>query len=431
MSARSRCSFSLLVLSYSIIDCISPSTSQHVTLSAKEDQQQSTTTVTNAFTLSDDNTTTPSWLAEALKDIAYYLRAHKFNEYDRRYEPDAKLARREYYKGFPRPPLRSLHWEVHKYCEQSLVECANYLRKRIRHAGMKRVDDTAVVIHEQQWDFANNSKQIEIVDNDCRKMKEVDDVQANPFEGPLERFQWRTTASYFLCLFTMRSDPALEHLSDRCDNFANCLDPDLGPNNEDHRADDAVPYACALHSFCPDPCCPMKHLTRPENCWNTPDNPCFEANPAGQRECVVNRSQNTDLTDIVLNRWNVSCTCARRGFEWSSFYGICVDVDECATGSHTCDPENEVCLNLPGEFKCACRWGHTYDSKTKKCTPSGALLHLILHTEETEEDNKNTTMWAKFLQLFASEKSSSRKFTSRTNLIIASCILPYFRSSFT
>jgi hypothetical protein len=133
--------------------------------------------------LSDDNTTTPSWLAEALKDIAYYLRAHKFNEYDRRYEPDAKLARREYYKGFPRPPLRSLHWEVHKYCEQSLVECANYLRKRIRHAGMKRVDDTAVVINEQQWDFANNSKQIEIVDNDCRKMKEVDDVQANPFEG--------------------------------------------------------------------------------------------------------------------------------------------------------------------------------------------------------------------------------------------------------
>lgn len=132
------------------------------------------------------NTTSSNiWLADALKDIAYYLRAHKFNEYDRRYEPDAKLARREYYRVFPRPPLRSLHWEVHKYCEPSFLECVDYLRKRVRKAGLRRIDDTAVVVHEQQWseDNENNTQQIEIVEKECRKMKRVDDVQANPFEG--------------------------------------------------------------------------------------------------------------------------------------------------------------------------------------------------------------------------------------------------------
>lgn len=36
----------------------------------------------------------PDWFKEALKDIAYYLRAHKFNEYDRRYTRDASIADR-------------------------------------------------------------------------------------------------------------------------------------------------------------------------------------------------------------------------------------------------------------------------------------------------------------------------------------------------
>ncbi|KAJ3666005.1 hypothetical protein Zmor_001465 [Zophobas morio] len=179
-----RCAFFAIVLRFNVIDCVSSSTSQHGTSTPSTiEDQQSPTTVTNSFTSHDDNTTAPLWLAEALRDIAYYLRAHKFNEYDRRYEPDAKLARREYYRSFPRPPLRSLHWEVHKYCDESLIECANYLRKRVKNTGLKRIDDTAAVIHEQQWNVRNNSKQIEIVNQDCIKMKEADDIQANPFEG--------------------------------------------------------------------------------------------------------------------------------------------------------------------------------------------------------------------------------------------------------
>lgn len=41
-----------------------------------------------------ENNVRPDWFKEALKDIAYYLRAHKFNEYDRRYTRDASTADR-------------------------------------------------------------------------------------------------------------------------------------------------------------------------------------------------------------------------------------------------------------------------------------------------------------------------------------------------
>ncbi len=43
----------------------------------------------------------------------------------------------------------------------------------------------------------------------------------------------------------------------------------------------------------------------------------------------------------------------------------CVDVDECANGSATCDP-NAQCTNTPGGYTCACKSGFTGDGKT--CT---------------------------------------------------------------
>lgn len=69
------------------------------------------------------------------------------------------------------------------------------------------------------------------------------------FPGPLERYQWRVTASYYMCWFTMKETKILEHLSETCDNFADCLDPRHGPFNEDIRADDNQPYACALYRY--------------------------------------------------------------------------------------------------------------------------------------------------------------------------------------
>ncbi|CAH2004310.1 unnamed protein product [Acanthoscelides obtectus] len=216
----------------------------------------------------------------AARDVAYYLRAYKFNEYDRRYVTDPGKGIREYYKKFPKPPLRSLHWEVARYCEASFHECIDYLGKK------------------------NHSVQINTVDEECKRMRKVDDMVTDPFEGPLERFQWRTTASYYMCMYTMLQTKELRQLHDEtCDNYANCLE---GCDNNDPRADDTKPFACALYSFCPDPCCSNKHLNSPEECWNNPDNPCSRENePGPHRKCSIVLDRNTDFRFVDPNLLNL------------------------------------------------------------------------------------------------------------------------------
>lgn len=119
------CSFFATILFYDAIDCISASTSRRAasTLSARDQQSSTTATLSSHTAPNHNSSTTPPWLKDALKDIAYYLRAHKFNEYDRRYETQSEKAPRQYFQGFPRPPLRSLHWEVHKNCPDSFLDC--------------------------------------------------------------------------------------------------------------------------------------------------------------------------------------------------------------------------------------------------------------------------------------------------------------------
>lgn len=325
------------------------------------------------------------WAEEALREIAYYLRAHKFNEYDRRYEKKESFAPKEFYLTFPRPPLRSLHWEVHKFCEPSFLECVKYLQKRIRNSGLRRQDDTNVVIQEQGWSRSNHTEQIDTVEEECRKMQKVDNIRADPFQGPIERFQWRTTASYYMCWYTMNEVPNLARLGEKCDNFAACLDGKFGAYNHDPRANDENDYSCSRYSFCPDLCCPHRHLSKMDDCWEHEGNPCFASNSPGLRKCVLNRTQNTDFRNLILNRWNVTCRCPQIGYEWDSRYGICVDIDECLGDSHGCDLEREACLNLPGSFQCACRWG--YAKRDGRCEPNQALNLIKLYSFKTD----NTT----------------------------------------
>ncbi|XP_072027506.1 uncharacterized protein [Amphiura filiformis] len=61
------------------------------------------------------------------------------------------------------------------------------------------------------------------------------------------------------------------------------------------------------------------------------------------------------------------CTslCAK-GMEYISYLSRCMDIDECARGSHTCGP-NQLCKNTMGSHSCQCKEGFSYDFATQTC----------------------------------------------------------------
>ncbi|XP_066599204.1 fibrillin-2-like [Prorops nasuta] len=59
------------------------------------------------------------------------------------------------------------------------------------------------------------------------------------------------------------------------------------------------------------------------------------------------------------------------GFEFSIRTNQCVDIDECATGNYTCDPRGELCVNLPGRYKCERYWFSNQKPRQKPACPSG------------------------------------------------------------
>ena len=83
-----------------------------------------------------------------------------------------------------------------------------------------------------------------------------------------------------MCWFTMLGTPELTHFGQPCDNHADCLGI-YGAHNKDPRADDRRAFACAIYSFCPDPCCPLKHIWYWNDCFQSEQNPCHDGNPPG------------------------------------------------------------------------------------------------------------------------------------------------------
>ena len=71
----------------------------------------------------------------------------------------------------------------------------------------------------------------------------------------------------------------------------------------------------------------------------------------------INNELETDKKFVCL------CVCS-----YQYLYGdtddeesaVCVDINECSTGTHTCDV-NAICVNEPGNFACQCKAGYTGD----------------------------------------------------------------------
>ncbi|KYN01335.1 Fibrillin-1 [Cyphomyrmex costatus] len=218
--------------------------------------------------------------------------------------------------------------------------------------------------------------------------------------------------------------PDLTTFGEPCDNHANCLD-EYGVHNKDPRADDTKPYACALYSFCPDHCCPMKHIRYMKDCYQSQSNPCYAENQPAHRKCMLNRDENRDFQALRANQINVSCECRRRGYEWSSRFGLCVDVNECVRDTHNCTRGAESCLNLPGHFVCVCQLGYVYNSEIGQCVHSPDIDRVLKGYVEKPKAAETRNLLVKIARVIARSSGSGYVYDYKVNRPLTLIVLIY------
>lgn len=270
----------------------------------------------------------------------------------------------------------NLHWEVKKYCSLDFHNCIQYLHDKISTTSLIREEDTSVLLNNDPTLNRNE------INKKCKENLNKELSSSFPFEDSGDRFMWTTSALYFMCWFTMKGENALKQLHERCDNFGACWDNNFGSRNQDPRANDERPFLCAWYSFCPDPCCPVKHLKTKTDCNVNELNPCYTLGNLHLSSCRIKRSKNNDFLGIMMNQWNTTCNCIDPGFTWSSKFGLCIDIDECSTKKHNCDTIKQSCINLPGSYDCFCFVGYEWNVYNNECVP----YHFI--KQEREEPKK-------------------------------------------
>lgn len=181
-----------------------------------------------------------------VNEVAFWLRQHKLYEIDQRY---TSSSRQNYFKeSFPRVPLRQLTEPLTTTCKKGLSDCIIEIQSFWR-----RTPHALLSTGNQQY----KGNLTERFRNSFTKTKQ--EIEYEPFQSKLELFQFRVTASYFMCHFTLQKDQViLKHLD--CSISDAWIDPqDIvtreGPPSTDYRASSEEEFSCAMHSFCPAVCC--------------------------------------------------------------------------------------------------------------------------------------------------------------------------------
>ncbi|XP_055894793.1 uncharacterized protein LOC106067485 isoform X1 [Biomphalaria glabrata] len=315
-------------------------------------------------------------LRDKLRIVGLYLAAHKYFEVDRRTgsEMTWKYDERVYHKYFPLPRLKRLHPEVRTACDQGVLTCIDVIA------------DNAVKSYSLKY-------------LTLKYMNETN--PSKPFATPLELFQYRASAAYFLCWFTMqRSEYLMNYMSG-----SNCLQ-DLEKVKEKEVADKDVvdfrhdsiqnPFLCAEIQFCPNYCYGRRSGgSVPSQLALIKDsgNPCKHLKDP---TCTILPNENTDFDGLQRNMFNISCSCQRSGFIWSSRFELCVDVDECKLKTVTCT-NGQVCQNLPGSYKCVCRKGYRFDAESNQCVELVPIpSHSLSRTGRVKAIQQKTALMAMF-----------------------------------
>lgn len=107
------------------------------------------------------------------------------------------------------------------------------------------------------------------------------------------------------------------------------------------------------------------------------------------RTCTLEEQENRDFLSLMANQINISCECHEPGYEWSSRFGLCVDVNECSRGEHSCSSgDGETCINMPGGYECICRFGYVYDQEQRACALNSAVEAMLAEAEAASNETE-------------------------------------------
>ncbi|GFR62868.1 wall-associated receptor kinase 5, partial [Elysia marginata] len=170
-----------------------------------------------------------------LRWVGIFLAAHKYFDVDRRRgnELSWRYDPRVFHKHFPIPGLRNLHPQVSDACHEGLMAC---------------IREIAATARDSYSISATEPELAEMV---------PDNVPAYyPLSSDLELFQFRTTASYFMCWYTMRREEILmNHMGEKkcLENLDKVKEKTWADMIvEDYRTGSyATPWLCAEIQFCP------------------------------------------------------------------------------------------------------------------------------------------------------------------------------------
>lgn len=294
----------------------------------------------------------PNPQAKELRLIGLFLSAHKYFEIDRRYAlTKSEADEPTFYKHFPLPRLRKQHPEVVSACDQGFLQCVEEIHGKAKRSG------SLAKIHKT---FGNNSIQY---------------ASYYPFKDSLELFQYRVTASYYMCWYTdLREEPLALIDTNDCFQDLELTEEASGTKIVDFRSKITHPgdkysiYTCAYLWFCPDPC---YGKSTGGNVKSFQEALTDSLNPCGSllnKECVWKIEQNKEFNNLIRNKFNYTCDCENEqpGYVWSPVFSICVDRDECYEGRDNC-PDGKICRNTVHSFDCTCRRGYHLNKTADKC----------------------------------------------------------------
>ena len=228
--------------------------------------------------------------SKQLHHVGLFIAAHKYFGIDGRKMSDKS---RIFYKSFPVPPLKKMDSKLDGPCRESAVKCILAIHKVILSPGTSSLYP---LLHHT--------------------VPPLNWPGFYPFKSWATMFEFRATASYFMCWYTMKRDEIMAHFmkGKNCLLYLNRLQESRksGITVFDWRTDDHnKPFSCAEIMFCPNPCYGRRtggSIPSAKFMLHDVGNPCREFK---DNTCRLIPKNNMDLMGMVQNHLNYTCRCSK------------------------------------------------------------------------------------------------------------------------